>query len=51
MSKLGILTATALVTAVAVSGAYAQQQAQRLAGGIWPQLLQIERLLGEDDAE
>jgi hypothetical protein len=34
MSKLGILTATALVTAFAVSGAYAQQQAQRLAGTI-----------------
>jgi hypothetical protein len=34
MSKLRILTATALVTAFAVSGAYAQQQAQRLAGTI-----------------
>jgi hypothetical protein len=34
MSRLRILTATALVTAFAVSGAYAQQQAQRLAGTI-----------------
>ena len=34
MSGLRILTATALVTACAVSGAYAQQQAQRLAGTI-----------------
>ena len=34
MNKLGILTATALVTAFAASGAYAQQQAQRLAGTI-----------------
>jgi hypothetical protein len=34
MSKLRILTATALVAAFAVSGAYAQQQAQRLAGTI-----------------
>jgi hypothetical protein len=34
MSRLRILTATALVTAFAVAGAYAQQQAQRLAGTI-----------------
>src|SRR5262245_57393476 len=34
MSKLRILTATALVTVFAVSAAYAQQQAQRLAGTI-----------------
>jgi hypothetical protein len=34
MSKLQILTATALVTALAVSAGYAQQQTQRLAGTI-----------------
>jgi hypothetical protein len=34
MSKLRILTATALVMACAVSAVYAQQQAQRLAGTI-----------------
>src|SRR6476661_5404551 len=34
MSKLRILTATALVTALAVSAGYAQQQTQRLAGTI-----------------
>jgi len=34
MSKLHILTATALVTTLAVSAGYAQQQTQRLAGTI-----------------
>ena len=34
MSKLQVLTATAIVTALAVSAGYAQQQTQRLAGTI-----------------